>query len=160
MATSKLLLCQTRNPKSVPLLSNAFVAVHSVMSNSLRPHRTRLPVLHYLLEFAHIHVHWVIDAIQPSHPLSPPSPPALNLLQHRVFCNESAHRIRWSKYWSSSFNISPSNEYSGFIFFRIDWFGLLAVWGTLKHFLYNSSYLQKWLILIFTSYSSRCNDRT
>ena len=89
-----------------------------------------------------------------------PSPPALNLLQHRVFCSESAHRIRWSKYWSFSFNISPSNEYSGFISFRIDWFGLLAVWGTLKHFLYNTSYLQKWLILIFTSYSSRSNDRT
>ena len=51
----------------------------------------------------------------------------------RVFSNESAHRIRWPKYWSFSFSISPSNEYSELIFFRIDWFDLLAVQGTLKN---------------------------
>ena len=74
-----------------------------------------LPVHHQFLEFTQTHVHRVGDAIQPSHPLSSPSPPALNLSQHRVFSNESALRIRWPKYWSFSFNISPSNEHSGLI---------------------------------------------
>ena len=70
------------------------------------------PVLHQLLfELALTHVHWVGDAIQPSHPLSSPSPPALNLPSIRVFSNESALCIRWPKYWS--FNISPSSEHSG-----------------------------------------------
>ena len=73
-------------------------------------------VLHYLPEFAYTHVHCVDDAIQPS----PPSPPALNLYSIRVFSNESALHIKWPKYWSSSFSISPSNEYSGLISFRID----------------------------------------
>ena len=66
-------------------------------------------------EFAQTHVHWVNDAIQPSHPLSPPSPVALNLSSIRVFSSESALHIRWPKYCSFSFNISPSNEYSGLI---------------------------------------------
>jgi len=57
----------------------------------------------------------------------------------RIFSNESALRMRWPKYWSFSFSISPSNEYSGLIFFRIDWFGLLAVQGTLKSFLQHHS---------------------
>ena len=57
----------------------------------------------------------------------------------RVFSNESAFRIRWPKYWSFSFNISPSNEYSGLISFRIDWFDLLAVQGTLKSLLQHHS---------------------
>ena len=89
-------------------------------------------VLHHLLEFALTHVHWVGDAIQPSHPLSSPSPPALNFPSIRVFSNESAVCIRWSKNWSLSFSISPSNEYSGLISFRIDWLNLLAVQRTLK----------------------------
>ena len=55
----------------------------------------------------------------------------------RVFSNESVLCIRWPKYWSFSFNISPSNEYSGLIFFRIGWFGLLAVQGTLKSLLHH-----------------------
>ena len=80
------------------------------------------PVRHWLLELAQTHVHRVGDAIQPSHPLSSPSPPALNLSQHQgLFSNESALPIRKPKYWSFSFNISPSNEYSGLISFRIDW---------------------------------------
>ena len=87
------------------------------------------PVLQYLLEHAQIHVHWVGDAIQPPHPLLPPSPPAFNLPQHQSLFNESAVHIRWPKYWS--FSISPSNEYSGLISFMIDWFNLLAVQGTL-----------------------------
>ena len=67
------------------------------------------PVLHHLPEFAQTHVHRVSDAIQPSHPLSPASLPALNLPSIRVFFNESALHIRWPKYWS--FSISPSDDY-------------------------------------------------
>ena len=57
----------------------------------------------------------------------------------RVFSNESALRIRWPKYWSFSFNISPSNEYSGLVSFRMDWLDLLAVWGTLKNLIQRHS---------------------
>ena len=74
------------------------------------------PVLHYLLEFAQNHVHWVGDAIQSSCPLSSPSPPPSIFPNIRVFSNESALRIRWPKHWSFSFSVSPSNEYSGLIF--------------------------------------------
>ena len=91
----------------------------------------RFPVCHQHLELTQTHVR-VSDAIQPSHPLLSPSPPALNLPQHRVFSNELALHIKWPKYWSFSFSISPSKEYSGLIAFRIDWFDLLAVQGTLK----------------------------
>ena len=98
-----------------------------------------LPVHHQLLEFNQTHVHWVGGAIQPSHPLSP-----LLLLPSispsiRVFSNESALRVRWPKYWSFSFNISPSNEYSGVISFRMDCLDLLAVQGTLKSLLQHHS---------------------
>ena len=91
------------------------------------------PVLHYLLEFTQTHVHWVGDAVQPSHPLLPTSPLALNLSSIRVFPNESALQIGWPKDWS--FSISPFNEYSGSISFKIDWFDLLTVHGTLKSLL-------------------------
>ena len=70
-----------------------------------------LPVYHQLPEFAQTRVHWVHDAIQPSDPLSSPSPPALNFPSIRVFSSKSAHQIRWPNYWSFSFNISPSNEH-------------------------------------------------
>ena len=93
-----------------------------------------LPVHHQLLEFTQTHVHWVSDTIQPSHPLLSPSPPRSIFPSIRVFCNESILHIRWPKYWSFSFSISPSNEYSGLICFRIDWFHLLAVQETLKGF--------------------------
>ena len=94
-----------------------------------------LPVHHQPLEVIQTHVHWVGDAIQPSHPLS-----SLLLLPSifpsiRVFSNESALCIRWPKYWSFSFSIIPSNEYSGLISFRIDWFDLFVVQGTLKSLL-------------------------
>ena len=79
-----------------------------------------LPVHHRLLELAQTQVHQVGDAIQPSHPLSSPSPPASVFLSIRVFSNESVLCIRWPKYWSFSFSISPSNEYSGLISFRMD----------------------------------------
>ena len=68
------------------------------------------PVLYYFPEFAQTHVHQVSDAIQPSHPLSSPSPLALSLSQHSVFSNESALCIRWPEYQSFSFSISPSNK--------------------------------------------------
>ena len=92
-----------------------------------------LPVHHQLLQSTH--VHRAGDAIQPSYPLLSPSPPALNFPSITVFSNESALHIRWSKYWSFSFNISPSNEYSGLISFRMDWFDLLAAQRTLKSLL-------------------------
>ena len=98
-----------------------------------------LPVHHQLPEFTQTHVHQVGDAIQSSHPLSSPSPPALNLSQHRVFSNESILHIRWPKYWSFSFSISPSNEHPGQISFRMDWLDLLAVQGTLKSLLQHHS---------------------
>ena len=97
------------------------------------------PVLHHLPDFTQTHVHRVSDAIQPSHPLSSPSPPAFNLFQHQVFPNESVLCIRWPKYWGFSFNISPSNEYSGVISFRMDWLDLLAVQGTLESLLQHHS---------------------
>ena len=97
---------------------------HSVVSDSFHPmnHSTPdLPVHHQLPEFTKTHVYRVSDAIQTSHPLSSPSPPALNLSQHQDFSNESALCIRWPKYWSFSFNISPSNEHPGLISFKMDW---------------------------------------
>ena len=97
------------------------------------------PVHHQLLEFTQAHVHWVSNAILPSHPLWPPSPPAFNLSQHWVFSNELALHIRWAKYWSFSFSISPSKEYSGLISFNIYLFELLTVQGTLKNFLQHRS---------------------
>ena len=97
-----------------------------------------LPVHHQLPELAQTQVHWTSDAIQPSHPLYP-----LLLLPSifagmKVFSNESVLRIRWPKFWSFSFSISPSNEYSGLISFGIDWFDLLAVQGTLKSLQHHS----------------------
>ena len=90
-------------------------------------------VLHHFLELDQTHVHQVSDAIQASHPLSSPSPPAFSLSQHQgFFSNESVLHIRLPKYWSFSFSISPSNEYLGLISFRIDWFDLRAVQGPLK----------------------------
>ena len=91
-----------------------------------------LPVHHQLLELTQTHVHHTGDAIQPSHPLPSPSPFAFNLSQLKVFSSASVLHIRWPKYWSFSFSISPSNEYLGLISFRMDWLDLLAVQGTLK----------------------------
>ena len=98
-----------------------------------------LPVHHQVPESTQTHVHQVGDAIQPSHPLS-----SLLLLPSifpsiRVFSNESAVCIRRPKYWSFSFNVSPSNEHPGLISFRMDWLDLLAVQGTLKSLLQHHS---------------------
>ena len=98
-----------------------------------------LPVHHQLPESTQTHDHRVGDAVQPSHPLSSPSPPALSLSQHQGLSNESALRMRWPKYWSFSFNTSPSNEHSGLISFRMNWLDLLAVQGTLKNLLQHHS---------------------
>ena len=92
-----------------------------------------LPVHHQLLEFTQTHVHRVGDAIQPSHPLLSPSPPALNPSQHQGLFQRATLHMRWPKYWSFSFSISPSTEHPGLIF-RMDWLDLLAVQGTLKIF--------------------------
>ena len=89
-------------------------------------------VLHCLPEFAQTHVHWVGDAIQPTHPLSSPSPPALNLFQHQGLFQWVRSSHQGPRFWSFSFSISPSNEYSGLISFRMDWLDLLAVQGTLN----------------------------
>ena len=109
----------------------------SVVSNSLQPHglqHARLPCP----SLSSGACSNSCPSSQWSHPtISSPSPPAFNLSQHQVFSNESALRIRSSKYWS--FSISPSNEYSGLISFRIDWFNLLAVEGTLKSLLQHHS---------------------
>ena len=98
-----------------------------------------LPVHQQLPESTQTHIHSVGDAIQPSHPLSSPSPPAPNPSQHQGLFQESTLCMRWPKYWSFSFSISPSNEHPGLISFRMNWLDLLAVQGTLKSLLQNHS---------------------
>ena len=88
------------------------------------------PVRHQLLELTQTHVHWVSDAIKPSHPLSSPLPPTFSPSQHRGFFKWVILHLRWPKYCSCNFSISPSNEYSGLISFRMDWLDLLDVQGT------------------------------
>ena len=95
-----------------------------------------LPVHHHLPEFTQTHVHRVSEAIQPSHPLSSPSPPTPSI---RVFSNESTLRMRWPKYWSFSFSIILSKESPGLSSFRMDWLDLLAIQGTLKSLLQHHS---------------------
>ena len=97
-----------------------------------------LPVHHQLPEFTQTHLHWVSDATQPSHPLSSPSPAPIPP-SIRVFSNESTLCMRWPKYWSFSFSISPSDEHPGLISFRMDWLDVLAVQGTLKSLLQHHS---------------------
>ena len=106
------------------------------MSNSLRPHglqHASLSAPHCPMESAHIYMNWTSDAFQPSHPVT------LLSFCIRVFSNESALHTRWPKYWIFSFSISPSNEYSGLISFRMDWLDLYAVQETLKSLLQHHS---------------------
>ena len=109
------------------------------MPNFLRPpmdHSTPgSPVLHYLPEFAQIRVHWVSDAIELSHPLPAPSPFNFNLSQHQALFQWVGSSYQVAKALEFHFSISPSNEYSELISFKIDWFHLLAVQGTLKSLL-------------------------
>ena len=109
------------------------------LCDSMDCSRPGFPVHHQLLlELAQTHVHRVGDVIQLIHCLSSPSIPAFNHSQNQGFSNESV-LIRWPKYWHFSFSISPSNEYSGLIFIRIDCLELLEVWGTLKCLLQHHS---------------------
>ena len=115
-----------------------------------------LSVPRHLPKFAQVHVHYIGDAIQASHPLMPSSS-ALSLPSIRDFSNESAVRIRSPKYWSFDFSISCSNKYSGLIFLRIDWFDLLAGQGTLRSLLqhHSSQTLILWRLLSLRSSSHK-----
>ena len=113
------------------------------------------PALHHLLKPAQTHVRGVGDAIQPSCPLSSPSPPAFNLSHIRVFSNDLALHIRCPEYWSFSF--VPPNEYSGLISFRMDWFDLLAVQGTLKSLLQHHSSIL-WHCLLYSPTLTAVHD--
>ena len=108
------------------------------MSDSLQSHELQqpgLPIHHQFPASTQTHVHRVGDAIQPSHPPLSPFPPAPNPSQHQSLFQWVNSCMRWPKYWSFSFNLSPSNEPPGLIFFRMDWLDLLAVQGTLKSLL-------------------------
>ena len=95
------------------------------LCNPMNSSMPGLPVHHQLPESTQNHVHWVSNAIQPSHPLLSPSPPTPNLSQHQgLFKWVSSLHQRWPKYWNLSFNISPSNEHPGLISFRMDWLDL------------------------------------
>ena len=96
--------------------------------------RPGFPVLHCLPDFAQTQVQWVSHAIQPSHPLSPCSTPALNLSHHQGFSNELALHIRWAKYWSFNLNISSSSEHSVLISIRVGWLDLLVLQGLCRVF--------------------------
>ena len=90
------------------------------------------PVHHQLPELTQTYFHWVGDAIQPSHPLSCNSPPAFNLSLHQGLFKWVSSSLRWPKFWRFGFSISPSNEYSGLISFRMDWLDIPVIQGTLK----------------------------
>ena len=112
------------------------------MSNSLQPHESQqpgLPVHHQFPEFTQTHAHRVSDAIQPSRPPSSPSLLTSIFPSIRVFPNESVLHIRWPKYGSFSFSISPSNEHPGLTSFRMDWLDLLAAQRTLKSLIQHHS---------------------
>ena len=107
------------------------------MSDSLQPHgpqHSRLPSPTLSPRVCSNCIHWVSDAVQISHALLPLLLPWI-CPSSRDFSSESAGRIRWPKYWSFSFSISPSNEYSGLSSIEIDWFDLLAIQGTLRSLL-------------------------
>ena len=124
----------SKNYKNTPIFFSQLSSVaqsYPTLWDPMNCSTPGLPVHYQLPESTQSHAHWVSDAIQVSHPLSSPSPPALNLSQHQGLFKSALH-IRWPKYWSFSFNISPSNEHPGLISFRMDWLDLLAVHGTLK----------------------------
>ena len=125
--------------KQVGRFSNQFSSVTQscpTLCNPVNLSMPALPVHHQLLESTQTYVHWVGDAIQPCHPLLLLPSIFPNI---RVFSNESTLHIWWPKYWSFSFNISPSNKHPGLISFRMDWLDLLAVQGTLKSLLQHYS---------------------
>ena len=113
-----------------------------VVYDSLWPHglqHTRPPCSSQSPKFAEVHVNGISDAIQPSRPLMPSSPSALNLSHNQDFFNELAVRNRWPKYWSFSFSISPSIDCSGFLSLKVDCCDLLAVQGTFRSLLQHHS---------------------
>ena len=115
------------------------------LCNSMDCNMPGFLVLHYLPELAQTHIHWISDAIPPSCALSSTSPPPSIFPSIRVFSNESALHIWWPEYWSFSFSISPSDEYSGLIFIRLDWVDLLAAQGTIKSLLQHCSVKHQFL---------------
>ena len=134
--------CSSWIKESLQLLSPQFSSVAKLCPTLCDPMNCStpgVPIHCQLLELTQTQVHWVSDAIQPSHPLSSPSPPAFNLFQHQGLFQWVSSLHQWPKYWSFSFSISPFNEYSGLISFRIDRFDLLAAQGTLKSLLQHHS---------------------
>ena len=121
---------------------NIFSSVHSVVSDSLRPHESQHARPPSITKSRSLLKLMPIELVMPSSHLIlcrpllllPPVPPSI-----RVFSNESTLHMRWPKYWSFSFSISPSNEHPGLISFRMDWLELLAVQGTLKSLLQHHS---------------------
>ena len=125
-----------------PFLLSSVQFSHLVMSDSLRPREPQHARPPCPSPTPRVYPNSCPSSwwsIQPSHPLPSPSPPAPLFPSTRVFSNESALHIRWPKYWSFSFNISPSNEHPVLISFRMDWLDLLAVQGTLKSLLQHHS---------------------
>ena len=145
---------------------NALSSVQSLIPALYNLMDCSMPVLLVrlqLLELAQTHVHRVGDSIQPSHPLSSPSPPAFNLPQHQGLFQWVSSSHQMAKDWRFSFSLSPFNEYWILIFFRKDWLDLLAVQGTLKCLLQQQSwkasiecseYTQK-ILLLFSYYRRR-----
>ena len=132
--------CEERSPFILCSVQFSSVAQSCLTLCDPMNHSTSgLPVQYQLLKPTQTHVHWVGDAIQPPDPLSSPSPPALNHSQHHGLFKwvSSSHQV--PKYWSFSFNITPSNEHPGRISFRMDWMDLLAVQGTLTNLLQHHS---------------------
>ena len=132
---------EKRHPLQYVVLSklDQFSSVVQFLGDPMNHSTPGLPVHHQLQEFTQAHAHRVDDAIQPSHALSSPSPPAPNPSQHHSLFQwgNSSHEV--PKYWSFSFNISPSNEHPGLISFSMDWLDLLAVQGTLNSHLQHHS---------------------
>ena len=123
---------QTFCPQAISVQFSSVPQPCPILCDPMNRSTPGLPVHHQLLEFTQTQVHQVSDAIQPSHPLSSPSPPAPKPSQHQDL--ESTHRMRWPKYWSFSFSISPFNEHPGLSSFRMDWLDLLAVQGLSRVF--------------------------
>ena len=139
---------ELQSSQSVSSVTQSF----STLCNPMDCSTPGFPVHHQLPELAQTHVYQVGDAIQPSHPLSSPSPSAFNLSQHQGLCQwvSSSHQV--AKVLEFQLQHQSSNEYSGLVSFRIDWFDLLAVQRTLKSFLqhYSSKASILWHSAFFT----------
>ena len=122
----------------IPDIFSSVAQLHMTLWDSMGCSMPGFPVLHQLPELTQTHVCWVGDAIHLILCCPLLLPPSI-FPSIRVFSNESALRIRWPKYWSFSFSISPFNEYSGLISSRMEWLDLLAVQGTLESLLQHHS---------------------